>query len=140
MCVNTLVSQCINALVSLCDCALVLQAVTLSCAHSFCQHCIGAWRKRSGACPIYQQDILSQTRSLVLDNYIEHMVDTLSTEMKERRKALLGERNGERCTETSQQRRVLLVRNPTNTIVSNPLLPSLFRFDAEMETLNLMTP
>ncbi|KAJ8391555.1 hypothetical protein AAFF_G00088770 [Aldrovandia affinis] len=71
---------------------LLIEAVTLSCAHSFCQYCIGAWRRRSAACPICRQDILSQARSLVLDNCIDRMVESLSTELKERRQALIAER------------------------------------------------
>lgn len=76
---------------------LFIQAVTLSCAHSFCLHCIGEWRKRKEECPICRQSILSQTRSLVLDNCIDRMVDNLSPDMKERRQALITERKGERC-------------------------------------------
>ncbi|KAG7460708.1 hypothetical protein MATL_G00201630 [Megalops atlanticus] len=74
---------------------LFIEAVTLSCAHSFCLHCIEAWRKRSGACPICRQDILSQTRSLVLDNCIDRMVESLSAELKERRQELISQRKGE---------------------------------------------
>ncbi|KAI1897729.1 hypothetical protein AGOR_G00086280 [Albula goreensis] len=80
---------------------LFIEAVTLSCAHSFCQHCIDSWRKRSVACPICRQDILSQTRSLVLDNCIDRMVESLSTELKERRQALIAERKGERPVDSS---------------------------------------
>ncbi|PIO22886.1 hypothetical protein AB205_0146470 [Aquarana catesbeiana] len=71
---------------------LVHQAVTLSCAHSFCSFCIQSWRKRKDECPICRQEIKSQTRSLVLDNCINRMVDKLSQEMKDRRMALILER------------------------------------------------
>ncbi|KAJ8271036.1 hypothetical protein GJAV_G00122060 [Gymnothorax javanicus] len=74
---------------------LFIEAVTLSCAHSFCLHCIEAWRKRSGACPICRQDIQSQSRSLVLDNCIDRMVESLSSELKERRQALITERKAQ---------------------------------------------
>ncbi|KAI4877556.1 hypothetical protein NFI96_028583 [Prochilodus magdalenae] len=76
---------------------LFIEAVTLNCAHSFCRHCIADWRRRKDECPICRQAILSQTRSLVLDNCIDRMVENLSTEMKERRLALIRERKGERC-------------------------------------------
>ncbi|XP_018599027.1 E3 ubiquitin-protein ligase rnf8 isoform X2 [Scleropages formosus] len=71
---------------------LFIEAVTLNCAHSFCLHCIGEWRKRKDECPICRQVIASQTRSLVLDNCIDRMVDNLSVEMKERRQALISQR------------------------------------------------
>ncbi|XP_036438100.1 E3 ubiquitin-protein ligase rnf8 isoform X1 [Colossoma macropomum] len=74
---------------------LFIEAVTLNCAHSFCQHCIGDWRRRKDECPICRQAILSQTRSLVLDNCIDRMVENLSAEMKERRLALIRERKGQ---------------------------------------------
>ncbi|XP_063774943.1 E3 ubiquitin-protein ligase RNF8 isoform X2 [Pseudophryne corroboree] len=73
-----------------------IEAVTLNCAHSFCSFCIQSWRKRKDECPICRQEIKSQTRSLVLDNCIDRMVDKLSPEMKDRRMALILERKGER--------------------------------------------
>ncbi|XP_041108664.1 E3 ubiquitin-protein ligase rnf8-like isoform X3 [Polyodon spathula] len=71
------------------------KAVTLNCAHSFCSHCINQWRKRKDECPICRQGIFAQTRSLVLDNCIDRMVENLSSEMKERRENLIRERKGE---------------------------------------------
>ncbi|KAL0165243.1 hypothetical protein M9458_040996, partial [Cirrhinus mrigala] len=67
-------------------------AVTLNCAHSFCQHCIREWRNRKDKCPMCWQTITSQTRSLVLDNCIDRMVENLSADMRERRLALINER------------------------------------------------
>ncbi|XP_066533832.1 E3 ubiquitin-protein ligase rnf8 isoform X2 [Hoplias malabaricus] len=75
---------------------LFIEAVTLNCAHSFCRHCITDWRRRKDECPICRQSIVSQTRSLVLDNCIDRMVENLSPEMRERRQALIQERKGER--------------------------------------------
>ncbi|XP_075060537.1 E3 ubiquitin-protein ligase RNF8 isoform X1 [Mixophyes fleayi] len=69
-----------------------IEAVTLNCAHSFCSYCIQSWRKRKDECPICRQEIKSQTRSLVLDNCINRMVDKLSPDMKDRRTALILER------------------------------------------------
>ncbi|XP_069811360.1 E3 ubiquitin-protein ligase RNF8 isoform X2 [Dendropsophus ebraccatus] len=69
-----------------------IEAVTLNCAHSFCFFCIQSWRKRKEECPICRQEIKSQTRSLVLDNCINRMVDKLSPEMRDRRLALILER------------------------------------------------
>ncbi|XP_066562124.1 E3 ubiquitin-protein ligase rnf8 isoform X1 [Amia ocellicauda] len=74
---------------------LFIKAVTLNCAHSFCLHCISEWRKRKDECPICRQDILSQTRSLVLDNCIDRMVENLSSEMKERRESLIRQRKAQ---------------------------------------------
>ncbi|KAF5898632.1 E3 ubiquitin-protein ligase RNF8 isoform X1 [Clarias magur] len=71
---------------------LFIEAVTLSCAHSFCQHCIADWRRRKDECPICRQPIVSQARSLVLDNCIDRMVENLSTVMRERRTALISQR------------------------------------------------
>ncbi|KFV40614.1 E3 ubiquitin-protein ligase RNF8, partial [Tyto alba] len=73
-----------------------IEAVTLNCAHSFCSYCINEWTKRKVECPICRQEIKSKTRSLVLDNCIDRMVEKLDVEMKEHRLTLIRERKGER--------------------------------------------
>ncbi|NWS65452.1 RNF8 ligase, partial [Crotophaga sulcirostris] len=69
-----------------------IEAVTLNCAHSFCSYCINEWMKRKVECPICRQEIQSKTRSLVLDNCIDRMVEKLDVEMKEHRLALIRQR------------------------------------------------
>lgn len=73
-----------------------IEAVTLNCAHSFCSYCISEWMKRKIECPICRKDIKSKTHSLVLDNCIDKMVDSLSSEVKERRIDLIRERKAKR--------------------------------------------
>nr|XP_012602353.1 E3 ubiquitin-protein ligase RNF8 isoform X2 [Microcebus murinus]XP_012602354.1 E3 ubiquitin-protein ligase RNF8 isoform X2 [Microcebus murinus] len=75
-----------------------IEAVTLNCAHSFCSYCINEWMKRKIECPICRKDVKSKTRSLVLDNCINKMVDNLSSEVKERRIALIRERKAKRLS------------------------------------------
>ncbi|NXG03287.1 RNF8 ligase, partial [Sakesphorus luctuosus] len=69
-----------------------IEAVTLNCAHSFCSYCINEWMKRKVECPICWQEIKSKTRSLVLDNCIDRMVEKLGVEMKEHRLSLIRKR------------------------------------------------
>ncbi|NXW53914.1 RNF8 ligase, partial [Eurystomus gularis] len=69
-----------------------IEAVTLNCAHSFCSYCINEWTKRKVECPICRQEIKSKTRSLVLDNCIDRMVEKLDAETKEHRLTLIRER------------------------------------------------
>lgn len=73
-----------------------IEAVTLNCAHSFCSYCINEWTKRKVECPICRQEIKSKTRSLVLDNCIDRMVEKLDVEMKEHRLTLIRERKEKR--------------------------------------------
>lgn len=84
--------------VSLCR---IPQAVTLNCAHSFCSYCINEWMKRKVECPICRQEIKSKTRSLVLDNCINRMVEKLDVEMKQHRLNLIRERKGERWVDVA---------------------------------------
>ncbi|XP_029966889.1 E3 ubiquitin-protein ligase rnf8 isoform X2 [Salarias fasciatus] len=72
---------------------LLIKAVILNCAHSFCSYCINQWRKKKDECPICREAIQSQTRCLALDNCIDGMVENLSAEMKTRRQALIKERS-----------------------------------------------
>jgi len=73
---------------------LFVKATTLSCAHTFCQHCIKSWNKRRKDCPVCRKPVISMIRSLVLDNFIESMIDNLPTELKNKRKEIIQEREG----------------------------------------------
>ena len=71
------------------------QATTLNCSHSFCQYCINCWMKRKKECPVCRASITSHSRSIVLDNYIDKMVESLSEEMKQKRSEIVTERKSE---------------------------------------------
>ncbi|KAK5641085.1 hypothetical protein RI129_009632 [Pyrocoelia pectoralis] len=47
-----------------------LRAFTLSCSHSFCYHCITAWRNNHHDCPICRSPIYSMAPSRALDNMV----------------------------------------------------------------------
>jgi len=71
-----------------------LQPTTLNCMHSFCASCIAQWMKIKKVCPACRAPIVTHIRSIVLDNYIEKMVEQLSGVMKEKRQRLVNERIG----------------------------------------------
>lgn len=76
---------------SICN-ELFVKAMTLTCSHSFCQFCINEWRKKKNECPMCRQVITFIAPSVVLDNYIDKVVETFTTELKDRRQSLLKER------------------------------------------------
>lgn len=71
---------------------LFVRATTLNCTHTFCDHCIRMWNKKRRDCPVCRKPIISMNRSLVLDNFIESMIENLPTELKSRRKEIVEER------------------------------------------------
>jgi len=73
---------------------LFIKATTLNCTHTFCHHCINSWNKKQKSCPVCRKPVISMIRSLVLDNFIESMIDNLPIELKNRRKEIIQEREG----------------------------------------------
>ncbi|XP_076766343.1 uncharacterized protein LOC143433097 [Xylocopa sonorina] len=71
---------------------LFVKATTLNCMHTFCHHCINSWYRKKKECPVCRTRISSMNRSIVLDNFIESMLENLSTRFKERRKEVIAER------------------------------------------------
>nr|XP_050852218.1 E3 ubiquitin-protein ligase RNF8-like isoform X1 [Vespula vulgaris]XP_050852226.1 E3 ubiquitin-protein ligase RNF8-like isoform X1 [Vespula vulgaris] len=71
---------------------LFIKATTLNCMHTFCFHCIDTWNKKRKECPVCRASVKSMNRSLVLDNFIEKMLDKLSMHMKDRRAEIVEER------------------------------------------------
>ncbi|XP_045601879.2 E3 ubiquitin-protein ligase RNF8 isoform X2 [Procambarus clarkii] len=71
---------------------LFITAIMLNCSHTFCRYCIDQWKKNKKECPNCRAPITSETRSLVVDNFIEKIVPTLSEEMKRRRAEIVAER------------------------------------------------
>ncbi|OXU31651.1 hypothetical protein TSAR_014845 [Trichomalopsis sarcophagae] len=76
---------------------LFVRAMTLNCTHTFCRHCIDLWIERKPPnerqnCPTCRTKIVSMTRSLVVDNFIEKMLESLTPEEMQKRKNLIQER------------------------------------------------
>lgn len=72
---------------------LFIDSTTLSCAHSFCEHCLQTWLQKKNNCPICRQLISGKpVRSLVLDNAIAKMVESMDEETKTRRQMVSQER------------------------------------------------
>lgn len=71
---------------------LFVKATTLNCTHTFCHHCICMWNKRRRDCPVCRKSIISMNKSLVLDNFIESMIENLPTDLKDKRKEIIEER------------------------------------------------
>lgn len=71
---------------------LFVSAITLGCSHTFCQECITTWKRKKKECPICRNKIKSEAKALVIDNFIEKMVQNLPPEMKAHRANLLKER------------------------------------------------
>ncbi|KAJ8721514.1 hypothetical protein PYW07_002289 [Mythimna separata] len=97
---------------SICN-ELFVEPTTLNCSHTFCKYCISIWKKKKKDCPICRAAITSECKSLVLDSFIEKMVQSLSEEMKRKRKEILESRKQEMralstplpTTSTSRRRR-----------------------------------
>ena len=72
---------------------LFIDSTTLPCAHSFCEHCLQTWLTKKKNCPICRQTITGKpVRSLVLDNAIAKMVESMDEETKTRRQMVSQER------------------------------------------------
>ncbi|XP_012537654.1 E3 ubiquitin-protein ligase RNF8 [Monomorium pharaonis] len=71
---------------------LFVKATTLNCTHTFCHHCIRLWNRRRRDCPVCRKPVTSMIRSLVLDNFIERMIDNLPPEHQNTRKKIIQER------------------------------------------------
>ncbi|XP_045533196.1 E3 ubiquitin-protein ligase rnf8-like isoform X1 [Pieris brassicae] len=63
--------------------------VMLSCGHTFCKYCINLWKKNKKDCPICRTPIKYESRSIVVDSFIEKILPNLSEEMKKKREESL---------------------------------------------------
>lgn len=71
---------------------LFVRAMTLNCTHTFCRYCIESWIKRRKDCPNCRTIIVSMTRSLAIDNFIDSIIVTLTPADAQKRKNLVEER------------------------------------------------
>lgn len=76
---------------SICN-ELFVMATTLNCNHTFCQLCISNWLEKKKDCPICRAPSVTNSRSIVLDSFIDRMVENLSDDLKKRRKEIVEER------------------------------------------------
>lgn len=89
---------------SICN-ELFVTATTLNCNHTFCKECISSWVSKNKTCPICRAPYTQQSRSLVLDNFIDKMVENLSDDLKKRRREIVEERKAKANDANPNKRR-----------------------------------
>lgn len=82
-----------HLLCSICT-ELFIKAVTLNCSHTFCKYCIYQWKEKKSQCPICRVKIKIMLPIMVLDNYIESLLQDATAETISHRITLLEEREG----------------------------------------------
>ncbi|XP_072939331.1 uncharacterized protein [Epargyreus clarus] len=101
---------------------LFVDATTLNCSHTFCKTCITLWTKKKKECPICRAKIISECKSLVLDSFIDKMVQNLSEEVKQRRAELVKARQGVPTSAAREIPTVDLTGVPSNSHSEYPPL------------------
>eukprot|EP00795_Rhopilema_esculentum_P003159 gene3159-1463_t len=72
---------------------LFVHAVTLTCAHSFCEMCLRSWMKKKKECPVCRGRITGRAvKSVVLDSAISKMIENADIETKQNRERLISQR------------------------------------------------
>ena len=62
-----------------------MDAITINCGHTFCQHCIQEWRKQKSQCAVCRTHIQHMLEVKVVDKVVDKMYDQFNCE--DRRKA-----------------------------------------------------
>ncbi|KAG8230328.1 hypothetical protein J437_LFUL000599 [Ladona fulva] len=75
---------------------LFVKATTLSCTHTVCHFCLQQWKQKQRNCPMCRAPIATESHSIVLDSFIDKIVENLSDEMRMRRQQIIEERKGHR--------------------------------------------
>jgi len=90
---------------------LLVEATTLPCSHSFCELCLRVWLRRNNpgssrkSCPICRHRIETKAvHSVMLDNAIDKMIETMDEDRRERRTALKRQREEEMRAEEAEDR------------------------------------
>ncbi|CAG9834893.1 unnamed protein product [Diabrotica balteata] len=93
---------------------MFVKASTLNCSHTFCKFCIDKWKEKQTICPICRTKITSQVPTLVLDNFIEKIVQGSGQDIQNHRKELLDERmkQQQQQQQPQQQPQQLFPRRP----------------------------
>merc|ERR1712096_552188 len=73
---------------------LFVEATAINCGHTFCNYCIGEWKKKKANCPVCRTDIKQMVQCKVLDEYTDKLYDQFVGEGgKLQRKTLKEERS-----------------------------------------------
>lgn len=106
---------------------LFIKAVTLGCAHTFCLLCITQWKRKKKECPICRTKIKSETRALVIDNFIERSVEKMPPQLKATRLEIINSRqagpSSNRGVEIAARSNVPPLRMPLTNIALQPTGP-----------------
>ncbi|KAL4135554.1 hypothetical protein QTP88_007158 [Uroleucon formosanum] len=81
---------------------IFIKPTVLNCSHTFCESCIHVWTKRVKKCPICRMHIKSKSHCLILDSFIEKIVEQLPKEIKYKRGVTIKDRNKKMKLEKSR--------------------------------------
>jgi len=68
-----------------------VDAVSVNCGHTFCDHCITEWRKKKNNCPVCRANIKSINPVKVLDEYSDKVYEQFVSEGGKQTRSLLKE-------------------------------------------------
>lgn len=85
-----------NVLKQYFTCGICMELLVQATTHTFCEFCINKWYQREKKCAICKKTITSRNRSLMINNFIESMIQNLPAEFKNKRKELVSKREGKK--------------------------------------------
>jgi len=102
---------------------LFVEAVSINCGHTFCNFCIGQWKKKKNNCPVCRTDITQQTDVKVLDDYVDKVYDQFVSEAgRQQRNSLKEDRKKAKRDEANKaQQRVMQRRERAQARRNNGL-------------------
>ncbi|XP_071442345.1 E3 ubiquitin-protein ligase RNF8-like isoform X2 [Hetaerina americana] len=78
---------------SICN-ELLVEAVTLTCSHTFCYYCLQRWKTQNNICPYCRASITLECKTRIIDNIIDKAICVLPDEVQQQRKRLIESRKG----------------------------------------------
>ncbi|XP_046396627.1 E3 ubiquitin-protein ligase RNF8-like isoform X2 [Ischnura elegans] len=78
---------------SICN-EIIMDAVTISCSHSYCSQCLITWRRNQNICPMCRKNITYEVNARMMNDAVEKIIKCLPEDVQKRRAELVRARRG----------------------------------------------